>query len=65
MLKYSDTEKKILRSNMGNIARSVGCSLQYVSSVLKGRVVRDSKTTRAIHLKATEILKVLHVSDLT
>jgi hypothetical protein len=65
MQTYSEIEKKILRCNMSNIARTVGCSLYYTSSVLKGRVLRDTKTTRAIHAKASEILNVLSVSEMT
>jgi len=65
MLKYSDTEKKILRRNSSNIAGAVGCSQRYVSDVLRDKVLRDTKTTRAIRIKASQVLAVLSVSDMT
>lgn len=65
MQTYSEIEKKILRRSMSNIALAVGCSQRYVTDVLKGRVLRDTKTTRAIRIKAAEVLFVFSVSDMT
>lgn len=67
MKNFDNDDLKLLRRNAGAIGKTIPSSrsrtghlsARYVSMVLRGQVVLENATTRAIWIKAEKIIKTL------
>ncbi len=58
MSDFTKKQMKILRGNYGTIANDLGCSLQYVILVIKGKRPCNTELAHKIIEKANSLLKV-------
>jgi hypothetical protein len=59
MDKFSKKEIKLLKGHLTGIARSVGCSRQYVDMVIKNPTGAETDKINSIVEKAKSLIKIL------
>lgn len=58
MVVFTNKQIKVLRGNFEDIGESVGCSVQYVMAVVKGRRPQDTELAKRIIEKCQKLLDV-------
>lgn len=59
MTRFNQKQIEQLRGSISKIAVKVGCTREYVSKVVNGRVLSETETTQKIEKTASLILEIL------